>query len=158
MTNHCGTCNLCCKLLDVPALSKPANQWCTHCDIGTGCRIYEARPEACRDFECMWLESQREKQPLPGELRPDRCKMMLTFSENRRDVFGYCDPGAPDAWKNPSMLKLLGILTGQGVRVIFGTGRRYFAVDRDRIRPVKLSDPDPDGTRHFERFLDVGEV
>jgi hypothetical protein len=102
----------------------------------------------------MWLESQREKHPLPSELRPDRCKMMLTFAENRRDVLGYCDPGTPDAWKNPAMLKLLGVLAGQGIRVMFGTGRQFFAVDRGRIRPVQLGDPDSNGIRHFERFLD----
>lgn len=153
MTNHCGGCNLCCKLPDIAELSKPANQWCTNCDIGKGCRIYETRPTPCRDFECLWLESQREKHPLPAELRPDRCKFMLTFAPNRRDVLGYCDPMAPDAWKHPSVLRLLHVLAGQGLRVMFGTGREFFALDRDRIRPVELGEADAEGVRPFVRFL-----
>jgi hypothetical protein len=154
MAHHCGDCNMCCKLLDVVELSKPANQWCVHCEIGKGCRIYDMRPVPCRDFECLWLESQREMRPLPAELRPDRCKMMLTFAQNRRDVLGYCDPAAPDDWKRPSVLRLLHVLASQGVRVMFGTGRRFFAVDKDRIRPAEISDADADGVRHFVRFLD----
>jgi hypothetical protein len=154
MVNHCGECNFCCKLPDIAELSKPANQWCTHCDIGKGCRIYETRPTPCRDFECLWLESQREKRPLPAELRPDRCKVMLTFAESRRDVLGYCDPATPDAWKHGPVLRLLHILASQGLRVMFGNGREYFAVDRDRIRSAELSDPDQNGVRRFLRFLD----
>ena len=152
MTNHCGGCNMCCKIPDIVELSKPRNQWCSHCDIGKGCRIYETRPVPCREFECLWLESQREKQPLPPELRPDRCKMMLTFAENRRDVLGFCD--APEAWKRPAMLRLLRVLAGQGHRVMFSVGQHNFAVDRDRIRPAELSEADAQGVRTFVRFLD----
>ncbi len=154
MTNHCGECNFCCKLPDIAELAKPANQWCVNCDIGKGCRIYETRPAPCRDFECVWLESQREKRPLPLELRPDRCKMMLSFVDGRRDVVGCCDPAVPDAWKNPAMLKLLQVMAGQQIRVMFDTGRGYFAVDRDRIRPAELGEPDSHGVRRFVRFLD----
>jgi hypothetical protein len=93
-------------------------------------------------------------RPLPTELRPDRCKMMLTFAQNRHDVLGYCDPAAPDDWKRPSVLRLLHVLASQGLRVMFGTGRGFFAVDRDRIRPAELSDADAEGVRRFVRFLD----
>jgi hypothetical protein len=152
MTNHCGGCNMCCKIPDIAELSKPRNQWCSHCDTGKGCRIYETRPSPCRDFECLWLESQRERHPLPAQLRPDRCKMMLTFAQNRQDVLGFCD--APDAWKRPAMLKLLRVLAGQGHRVMFSAGPQNFAVDRDRIRPVELGEADAHGVRTFVRFLD----
>lgn len=154
MAGNCGGCTLCCKLLDIVELAKPANQWCSHCEVGKGCRIYETRPGPCRDFECLWLESQRERRPLPPELRPDHCKMMFTFAQNRRDVLGYCDPSAPEAWKHPSLLRLLHVLAGQGLRVVFGTGRGYFAVDRDRVRPAELSQADAEGVRRFVRFLD----
>jgi len=150
----CGGCTLCCKLLDVPVLRKAQNKWCEHCEIGAGCKIYEARPAPCRDFACVWLESQREEHPLPLALRPDKCKLVLTFAPNRRDVLGYCDPDAPDAWKEPAVMKLLEIMSRQGLRVMFGDGRNHHALDRGRVRPIELGPPDKSGTRRFVRFLD----
>lgn len=51
----CGTCTLCCKVMEVSELSKPAQQWCPHADPRRGCMIYETRPQSCRDFMCQWL-------------------------------------------------------------------------------------------------------
>ena len=53
-TRSCGDCTLCCKLPPVPALKKEANEWCKHCDIGVGCKIYKDRPLDCQAFECFW--------------------------------------------------------------------------------------------------------
>ena len=150
--NRCGSCTLCCKLLGIPALEKSEGQWCTHCAIGTGCKIYESRPAPCRDFACLWLESQNEKHPLPPELRPDRCKMVLTFTPDRRDVLGYCDPASPDAWRGA--LRLLQLIASRGHRVMFGNGREHFVMDQGRARRVELAEPDAEGVRLFRRFLD----
>jgi hypothetical protein len=150
----CGSCTLCCKLLDIPVLNKPEGQWCSHCAVGKGCTIYEKRPVPCRDFACLWLESQNEKRPLPAELRPDRCKVVLTFTPDRKDVLGYCDPASPDAWKDAAIFRLLQVIAGQGHRVMFGNGREYFALDQGRVRRVELAEPDADGVRLFRRFLD----
>jgi len=49
---ECGSCNLCCKLVPVPALKKDGNEWCSHCDIGVGCKIYKDRPLDCKAFSC----------------------------------------------------------------------------------------------------------
>lgn len=134
-------------------LEKPANRWCVHCAIGEGCTIYEARPVPCRDFECVWLESQKEKHPLPAELRPDRCKMVLAFAPNRKDMLGYCDPATPNAWKG-APLRLLQIIAQRGHRVMFGNGREHFVIDQGRARRVELGEPDGQGVRVFQRFLD----
>lgn len=150
----CGGCTLCCKLLEVPALEKPQNRWCVHCKTGQGCTIYANRPAPCRDFLCVWLESQRAAQPLPPELRPDRSKLVLTFAPNRHDVLGYCDPDFPDAWKAPAVMKLLEIMSRQGLRVMFGDGRDHYALDRGRVRRVELAPADDSGTRQFVRFID----
>lgn len=150
--NHCGSCTLCCKLLEIPVLEKPEGQWCTHCAIGSGCRIYESRPAPCRDFACLWLESQKEKHPLPAELRPDRCKMVLTFTQDRKDVLGYCDPASPDAWKGAPW-RLLQVIAAHH-RVMFGTGREHFVIDQGRARKVELAEADAQGVRLFRRFLD----
>jgi hypothetical protein len=54
----CGKCSMCCKLLHVAELDKPANQWCGHCKPGQGgCSIYETRPSICRTYGCGWLMS-----------------------------------------------------------------------------------------------------
>ena len=148
----CGTCNMCCKLLDIPELPTSAGQWCEHCALGKGCQIYDARPAPCRDFECLWLESQREQQTLQNDLRHDRSRMMQTFAPNRRDVLGYAD--APEAWKGPAMLRLLRVLSEQGHRVMFSAGRNHFAMDRDRVRPVELDAPDAQGERNCIRNLE----
>jgi hypothetical protein len=145
---------MCCKLLDIPALEKPANQWCRHCAPGRGCTIYDQRPAPCRDFVCVWLESQGEANPLPMELRPDKCKVVLAFAPDRRDVMGYCDPAEPDAWSARPVLRLLEIMSCKGLRVIVGNGRHYYALDRGRARRAELTPPDQSGTRQFVRFLD----
>lgn len=152
--NRCGTCSLCCKLPEIPVLKKPEGKWCSHCAVGKGCTIYETRPAPCRAFTCLWLESQEEKRPLPPELRPDRCKVFLTFTPDRKDVLGYCDPASPHAWKDAAVFRLLQVIAGQGHRVMFGNGREYFALDNGRVRRVELAEPDKDGLRLFRRFLD----
>tara|TARA_R110000787_G_scaffold70330_1_gene156424 strand:- start:219 stop:869 length:651 start_codon:yes stop_codon:yes gene_type:complete len=50
----CGDCTLCCKLVPVPALQKEGHEWCKHCAIGEGCKIYKDRPLDCQGFECFW--------------------------------------------------------------------------------------------------------
>ena len=51
----CGDCGLCCKIMGVTALEKPAGRWCRHFGKTTGCAIYEDRPNDCRVFNCLWL-------------------------------------------------------------------------------------------------------
>ena len=151
--NRCGSCNLCCKLPEIAVLDKPEGQWCNHCAIGQGCTIYESRPAPCRAFACLWLESQGEKHPLPPELRPDRCKMVLTFTPDRKDVLGYCDPASPDAWKG-APFRLLQLIAERGHRVMFGNGREHFVLDKGKARRVELAEPNGEGVRLFRRFLD----
>jgi hypothetical protein len=58
---ECGTCTLCCLTHGVSPRSgesfqKKERVWCEHCAIGNGCKIYNARPGACQEFVCGWLE------------------------------------------------------------------------------------------------------
>jgi hypothetical protein len=50
----CGSCTLCCTLLPVTTIKKPANTRCMHL-CSRGCRIYQDRPFECRLFLCRWL-------------------------------------------------------------------------------------------------------
>ena len=74
---ECGDCSLCCKVLDIDALNKPAGKWCQHCRPGDGgCSIYQTRPATCRDFACGWLVIAR----LGEEWKPSRARMSDSFS------------------------------------------------------------------------------
>jgi hypothetical protein len=91
----CGTCTLCCKVFDVPALEKPAGNWCKHCAPGRGCGIHETRPQHCRSFHCMWMTQAW----LGPEWKPDRAKMVLTIDPGTNFMYVQVDPGHPAAWK-----------------------------------------------------------
>jgi len=91
----CGACTLCCKVIGIGALAKPAGAWCAHCRIGRGCAIYETRPQECRTFFCMWLADAR----LGDEWKPDLSKMVVTTADEGRTVEIRCDPGFPQAWR-----------------------------------------------------------
>jgi len=81
--NECGECTLCCTLLNVPLLNKPAGTPCEHlCD--TGCSIYEERFAPCRKFECAWLKSNANVA-----LRPNNCGVI--FFEKDGVMFGVAD-------------------------------------------------------------------
>ncbi len=75
MGRICGDCNLCCKIPGVAAVGKKNLTWCPHCDIGKGCRIYDTRPEECRDFRCLWLDDDS----LPPDFDPRRARFVTYF-------------------------------------------------------------------------------
>ncbi len=91
----CGGCTMCCKLLHIEALDKPRSQWCTHCDIGAGCKIYEERPSECRDFHCGFLTDAN----FGDHWRPARSKMVIALDSNANRLTVFVDPDRPDAWR-----------------------------------------------------------
>jgi hypothetical protein len=76
---------VCCRVLEIEALDKPAGILCRH-NTGSACGIYLTRPEACARWYCLW----RKIGALPDELRPDRSGVVFSL-ENRPPV-----AGAPD--------------------------------------------------------------
>lgn len=103
----CGACKLCCKLIAVEELAKKQDQWCPHVNkLGEhGCQIFgaPARPAACSDWQCVWLQSQSNADPrdrLPPELRPDRTHVVLAPGlDHGRTLLVHVDPVYPNAWK-----------------------------------------------------------
>jgi len=93
----CGDCTLCCKVMAIEALAKPANAWCRHCKPGRGCAIYAERPAECESFACLWLVNDL----LDERWKPSRSKLVLTTSEDGIEV--RCDPGFPDAWRKQQL-------------------------------------------------------
>src|SRR5580765_5282061 len=69
----CGDCQLCCKLLPMPELDKPANTRCQHQKFKTGCAIYTRRPRGCMYWSCRWLLGV-DTADVP---RPDRAHYVI---------------------------------------------------------------------------------
>jgi hypothetical protein len=99
MPDRCGGCTLCCDLLEVAALQKPANAPCQHCALGVGCMIYAQpeRPSACSAYQCAYLFNET----WPDELRPDRCGVVFEpFNEDEHLTFAACvSLDWPTAWR-----------------------------------------------------------
>jgi hypothetical protein len=86
----CGECTACCTLMAVESLNKPRCVTCKHLD--GGCSIYEHRPQDCREFECIWLQTQATTAPWPKRLRPDRCGTMFTPTADPNTMAAHGSP------------------------------------------------------------------
>ena len=131
--NICGSCGLCCKFLDIPAIDKPANRWCPSWTPGQGCKIYESRPKTCETFHCMWLTTrvQSEAKPLPDDLRPDRCKALMMIKEGVDTPMAcHVDPANPNAWREGTLGKFLRFMAKK-TRIVVKSGRRVITLDAD---------------------------
>ncbi len=92
----CGSCSLCCKVLRIEELDKPAGRWCSHCTAGRdGCHIYDTRPPSCRSFHCSWLINPE----LGAEWRPTTAKMVLYYERPAKRLAVHVDPEFPSAWQ-----------------------------------------------------------
>ncbi|WP_244643876.1 hypothetical protein [Alsobacter metallidurans] len=100
---ECGSCTLCCKVLRVEELNKPAGTWCPSCRKGVGCGIYETRPGECRTFGCLWLADEQ----FPAELKPERSKVVFAVEFGGGRVGAYVDADQPAAWRRPDIFALL---------------------------------------------------
>ena len=154
MTNHCGTCTACCRVFDIPELKKPAGTWCQHCAIGKGCKVYDDRPQMCREFECLWLMSQKRPDPRehmkPG-MRPDKCKVVFSPSTNDRVMAATTMPGAPLAWQSPAVSKLIKrMIDGGDMAVVAGAPRSTTRtmIDSDGMHEVRMTEPDENGMQY----------
>ena len=118
----CDGCTACCKVLKIRELNKPGNTWCRHCNIGVGCGIYDTRPESCRVYECVWLQTQRGGRPIAFELRPDKSRVVMGVTNQGDDLVLYVSPDRPDAWKRGGMVKLVEEMHAKGFTVIVSCG------------------------------------
>lgn len=118
----CGGCTACCKIMKVHELEKQANVWCQHCKIGVGCTSYESRPDSCRVYECVWLQSQREPRPLPLALRPDKSRVVIGTTNHGEDVVLYVSQDRPDAWRRDNVASFVAELQARGIVVLLSRG------------------------------------
>lgn len=90
----CGSCMVCCKVVKVAELDKPAGRWCVNARPGVGCVIHDERPRSYQVFTCMWLGSDM----LPDEWKPDRARFVVAVESNGALQI-LCDPAQPAAWR-----------------------------------------------------------
>jgi len=86
---------MCCKLLRIEALDKPGFEWCPHCEIGVGCKIYEERPSECRIFHCGYLT----QSGIGNHWKPANSRMVLALSTDTKSLTIFVDPDRVDAWR-----------------------------------------------------------
>jgi len=105
MPVSCGSCTLCCTLLEVSEIGKARLAPCPKLRQGVpGCSVYNSRPGACRGFACLWLESQSRANPsdhMGLEMRPDVSHVVMGPPRlpDRTRLYVHVDPAFPDAWK-----------------------------------------------------------
>ncbi len=128
----CGDCGLCCKLLAVDEIGKPAHQWCAHFEPRLGCAIYDTRPSACATFRCLWL-TQTELGP---EWQPKRCHFVLHLDAPLAQMIVTVDQGHPNAWKQAPFHETLRTWAArglaEGLQIVVKVGRQVVAVLPDR--------------------------
>lgn len=127
----CGECAMCCKLLKIDDLQKPASQWCVHCSTRQGCDAYETRPRQCRQFFCHFLENAK----LGEEWRPSKSRILLMGKDGGHTLLAVVDPTRPDAWKREpyfTNLKHWGTL----LRVVVNVGRHQWVIHPDHIQDL----------------------
>ena len=129
----CDGCTFCCKVMGVPELDKPPNMWCASCEIGVGCRNYETRPKGCVDFECAYAQGLIGADP---DVRPDRAKVVFSFTTDGKYPVAYVDPQRPNAWREgPAGLWFKKLVTSLG-RGFVVVGSRQLVVVADGQDPV----------------------
>jgi hypothetical protein len=135
---HCGGCTLCCRLVPVETLNKPAGARCQH-QTRRGCSVYRDLnvicPE-CRLWNCRWLVDP----DAIGLRRPDHARyvidIMPDFIGVRDDESGrvhnvpvtvvWCDPDYPDAWRDPALRRYAERMAkerGEAMIIRFGSQR-----------------------------------
>ena len=115
---ECGTCGLCCKLINVPGMAD-AGTWCPHAqlgDISGCCTIYNDRPKVCLGFNCFWRAEE-----WPDWLRPDRCKVIFEALPGVLTILISIDPNRPDVWKKKEVLEVIEKLRKKGRPLVLKT-------------------------------------
>lgn len=117
----CGDCGLCCKLMGVTALEKPAGRWCGHFSRTSGCAVYEARPDDCRVFNCLWLLTDA----LDDRWKPATSGFVLHTERGGTRLIVECDTARPHDWRRaPYEAELRHWAAAGGLEVLVFAGRR----------------------------------
>lgn len=140
----CGACNLCCKVLSVPDIEKPARMTCWWTTMHGGCqrhaeKLTDPKLLACAQFKCLWLESQeREGLEMPRIMRPDQSHVCMG-PQDRDDsslLYVHVDPDFPDAWTNEPTFSYLMDIVVRGGHIEVHVGDERFRLEQNMIGQV----------------------
>lgn len=143
LVRQCDGCTMCCKVMKVVELEKPINVWCQHCVLGTGCGIYESRPQSCREFHCLYLTNQA----LGPEWKPAEAKFVMRHEPGGGGRISiHVDSTRPDSWRREPFLSTFHAWAKIGVehraQVVVFVGRHVYVIVPDRV--VDLGETAPD--------------
>lgn len=143
---QCGDCQLCCKLLPVRSLGKPAGERCQHQSFAKGCSVYaqlhRISPE-CQLWNCRWLanddmadQSRPDRSHLVVDLMPD----FITLHDGDREmklqvIQVWCDPRFPDAHRDPKFREYLERRGQEGIAALI----RYNAKEGFVLFPPSIT-------------------
>ena len=122
---ECGECALCCTVLRVDELEKPARVACDKLRRdGPGCSIYETRPRICRSYKCAWLQGS-----FGDEDRPDRLGAVMDLQFRGDRLWLEIHEESPGAFERSARL--------QQIAEEYRTSAHVRISDTDRV-----ADPD----------------
>jgi hypothetical protein len=119
MNRTCGECTLCCKLVPVAEIGKPAGKRCQHQAHHVGCRVYDTNrmPSSCRLWNCAWLADEQTvnlRRPDRSHYVIDTMPDFVTLQPNdggpATDIPVlqiWIDPAYPDAHRDPALRAML---------------------------------------------------
>ncbi len=129
MSLDCGACNLCCKLLHVPDIGKPANMLCWWTGLHGGCAKHSEKKidpslAACDTYKCLWLASQDfedETKRQPRAMRPDMTHVVMGVPdpENLESavLHVHVDPAHVSSWREPRVAYYLNDFISRGATI-----------------------------------------
>jgi uncharacterized protein len=120
----CGSCTMCCKVLEIEEFKKPPGPYCGFCIAGGGCSNYLDRPPVCREFECLW----KSDRGLSAMYRPDKVGTILMEDPDNDDYLAVCDPARPLAWRTPMVFSHLVTMAKSGRMVLAKAGLKAWRV------------------------------
>jgi len=136
---------MCCDLLAVQEIAKPALTMCTYCTAGQGCHIYDSRPKQCRLFNCHFLENPK----LSEEWRPSKSHIVLVVSADGQRMGAQVDPARPGAWRRKQFYAQFKDWARAATshprrigQVLVNVGKQTFVILPDRDVDVGTVEPD----------------
>lgn len=124
----CGTCSICCKIVAVKDLAKPAHQWCVHNVPRKGCGIWGAHPEVCKVWQCGWILMPQ----LDDRWKPESCGFIIRTRFQIQQLVIDVEPSKPNSWRREPFLSTIhrwaqnSLATGQ--QIVVCIGRRQIAI------------------------------
>lgn len=110
--NVCGTCTLCCKVIEVPEYDSPENEYCIHCEENVGCTNHEQRHDVCINFDCVYITDNYDLS-----LRPD--KTGVIFDKLYTRIYqAMISRDRLDDWKTPVVMEHIEKLNKEGISVV----------------------------------------